>query len=352
MKLATFGAAALFSTLAPAAQADITLDDFSTPASFSIFIGAPIYESRAVTFAGNAAVRSESLTQNSSSVVVNGSSMAVSGACLVGYWSSLNIPASGSGQVGRSDANALSPLLDLSNESMIEIDFTVPQTNFGVITLTVWDSTLTVSDSVSTGSLPTNGSYTLFIDPAVDFAGNVDLSAIGGVTLFVTGSSSTTITRFEATGGATFPSFCDDADGSLASCPCANPGDPDSGCDIQQGTGGVKLDVVQQTSGASNGVTMTGAGFPPASAPASIVIRASSLEAAPVPFGDGLRCVGTPLVRLAATFAASGSTTHTFGHGTMAGTGDFYYQLWFRNTPAMFCTPDAFNLSNGRILTW
>ena len=148
------------------------------------------------------------------------------------------------------------------------------------------------------------------------------------------------------------PSFCDGADGSLASCPCANPGDPDSGCNLQQGTGGVQLDVVAQETGASNGATMTGAGFPATSSPASIVIRASTLEAAPVPFGDGLRCIGTPLVRLAATFASSGSSTHTFGHGTMAGTGDFHYQLWFRNTPAMFCTPGAFNLSNGRRLTW
>ncbi len=89
------------------------------------------------------------------------------------------------------------------------------------------------------------------------------------------------------------------------------------------------------------------------STPAAIVIRAASLDAgAPVTFGDGLRCIGTPLVRLGATAAAGGTSTHTFGHGTMAGTGDFYYQLWFRNTPSMYCTPDAFNLSNGRIVSW
>jgi len=150
-----------------------------------------------------------------------------------------------------------------------------------------------------------------------------------------------------------FASFCDGADGSLASCPCGNAGAPDTGCDIQQATGGVRLDVTTQQTFPTNRVTVTGTGFPVASAPAAIVIRAPTLDTgAPVVFGDGLRCVGVPLVRLGAAFAIGGLSTHTFGHGAMAGAGDFHYQLWFRNTPAMFCTPDAFNLSNGRTLVW
>jgi hypothetical protein len=57
-------------------------------------------------------------------------------------------------------------------------------------------------------------------------------------------------------------------------------------------------------------------------------------------------------VRLGVTFAVSGTSLHTFGHGAMAGPGAFYYQLSFRNNPAMFCTPDSFNLSQGRSLAW
>jgi hypothetical protein len=84
------------------------------------------------------------------------------------------------------------------------------------------------------------------------------------------------------------------------------------------------------------------------------VLRATGLDtASPVVFGDGLRCIGTPLVRLAGTFGVGGVSLHTFGHSTMAGAGDFYYQAWFRNTPIMFCDPAAaFNLTNGRVLTW
>ena len=147
-------------------------------------------------------------------------------------------------------------------------------------------------------------------------------------------------------------SFCDASDGALASCPCGNTGSAGTGCDIQQGTGGVSMTTILQQTGAENRVTAQGEGFPPASTPAAIVLRATSLEATPVVFGDGLRCVGVPVVRLAATFASGGVSTHTFGHGTMVGAGDFYYQLWFRNSPAMFCTPNAFNMSNGRVLSW
>ena len=43
---------------------------------------------------------------------------------------------------------------------------------------------------------------------------------------------------------------------------------------------------------------------------------------------------------------------HAFGHGTTKGSGLFFYQVWFRNAPAMYCTPDAFNLSSGVVLTW
>jgi hypothetical protein len=42
-----------------------------------------------------------------------------------------------------------------------------------------------------------------------------------------------------------------------------------------------------------------------------------------------------------------------FGHSAVAGPGTFYYQLWFRDTPSSFCNPStAFNLSNGRTLSW
>ena len=164
---------------------------------------------------------------------------------------------------------------------------------------------------------------------------------------------------FDNTSGAVFvyderyPSFCDATDGALDACPCSNPGAVDTGCDLQQATAGVRLDLVRQSIASPNRVTWSGTGFPTSGTPTAIVIRSSQLDpATPVAFGDGLRCVGNPLVRLGADLANAGTSMHVHGHGMGVGSGDFVYQLWFRNTPAMFCTPDAFNLSNGRILPW
>jgi FG-GAP-like repeat len=149
-------------------------------------------------------------------------------------------------------------------------------------------------------------------------------------------------------------SFCDASDNALASCPCSNPGNPDTGCDIADSSGGVRMDVLAQETVPSNHATVMGVGYPTAGSPGAVVIRATSLDSAsPVVFGDGLRCIGTPLVRLGASLASGGTSLHTFGHGTGAGAGAFFYQIWFRNTPIMFCDPAAaFNLSNGRVLLW
>jgi hypothetical protein len=145
--------------------------------------------------------------------------------------------------------------------------------------------------------------------------------------------------------------FCTDSDGAAASCPCGNAGAPGHGCDVAQATGGVQLDVAAQQTTPANRATLVGQGFPPSATPTAIVLRGTGLDSAgPVAFGDGLRCVSTPLVRLAATFATGGASTHVFGHG--AGPGTFTYQVWFRNQPAMYCTPEAFNLSSGRTLGW
>ena len=146
--------------------------------------------------------------------------------------------------------------------------------------------------------------------------------------------------------------FCDASDGSLASCPCANPGAPNTGCDLPQGTGGVELRVCAQETSPNRAATLVGNGFPAAAAPTVALIRSTTREAAPVVFGDGLRCLGVPLVRVDTASAANGSSVHELTHGSMAGAGAFHYQLWFRSTPAMYCTPDAFNLSGGRTLVW
>jgi hypothetical protein len=150
-----------------------------------------------------------------------------------------------------------------------------------------------------------------------------------------------------------FSPLCDASDGALALCPCANPGSPDTGCDIQQGTGGVLLDITGRTFGPQNQATAVGTGYPPTFTPSATLVRSANLHpSGTVVFGDGVFCLANPVVRLGGAIAINGQTTHVFGHGAMAGSGTFFYQLHYRNTPAMFCTPEAFNLSSGRAITW
>jgi len=147
--------------------------------------------------------------------------------------------------------------------------------------------------------------------------------------------------------------YCDASDGALASCPCANPGAPDTGCDLAQGTGGVHLEATSFVPNGSGGGTATfdAEGFPPASSPAVVLIRSTTREAPAVVFGDGLLCVAAPVVRTRSGIAGGGAIQLNVSHG--AGAGTFAYQAWFRNTPLGFCDASAaFNLSNGYELAW
>jgi hypothetical protein len=169
----------------------------------------------------------------------------------------------------------------------------------------------------------------------------------GGIYVGAVDSGDSNLARWGcAKGGATF------CFGDAADCPCGNGGAPGRGCDNAQGTGGVELALVAQTT-APNGTTVTGTGFSTMGAPTALVFRSAGLAATPAPFGDGLGCLAPAgVVRLAATTAIAGTSTHAFGHGAMAGAGDFYYQIWYRNTPSAYCTPAAFNLSNGLRISW
>jgi hypothetical protein len=147
--------------------------------------------------------------------------------------------------------------------------------------------------------------------------------------------------------------LCNGFDGALATCPCGNRGFPTTGCDPAQSTGGVRLRPLAQSTSPQNRATLQGTAFPPAGHPGAVVLRAGLDPAGPSPFGDGVLCIGTPLVRLGATQASGGTSLHAFGHGTAPGHGVFFYQVWYRNQPTGFCEPAAaFNLSSATWLAW
>ena len=75
-------------------------------------------------------------------------------------------------------------------------------------------------------------------------------------------------------------------------------------------------------------------------------------------FGDGLRCAGGSVTRIA-------TRTNVFGSSLYPGLADVSisvrgactpgafrtYQVWYRNAAA-FCTASTFNLTNGVSVTW
>ena len=78
------------------------------------------------------------------------------------------------------------------------------------------------------------------------------------------------------------------------------------------------------------------------------------------PLGDGMRCAGSPMVRLsttqasaagAALYPAAGDLVISLkGHIPPAGSTAIY-QVWYRN-PAAFCTTSTTNLSNALVVAW
>jgi len=144
-------------------------------------------------------------------------------------------------------------------------------------------------------------------------------------------------------------------DGSGTACPCANVGLAGHGCDIAQATGGVCLTLQDFTPNGMGGGTARalGTNFPLNGTPGVVLIRSMMQQngGAGIVFGDGLLCVAAPVVRIRSGLAQDGKISLMITHG--AGQGRFDYQLWFRNTPIMFCDPAAaFNLSNAVELTW
>jgi hypothetical protein len=77
-------------------------------------------------------------------------------------------------------------------------------------------------------------------------------------------------------------------------------------------------------------------------------------------FGDGLRCVGGTIVRIAPrTNVTGGSSYPSVGElpvsvrgSVPASGGTRDYQIWYRNADPTFCTSSTFNLSNGVRVDW
>lgn len=78
------------------------------------------------------------------------------------------------------------------------------------------------------------------------------------------------------------------------------------------------------------------------------------------PFGDGLRCVGGTVIRLATKTTQNGQAFYPdVGESAISarvgvpGPGYVsHFQGWYRNADPTYCSPSTYNLTNGTAVTW
>jgi hypothetical protein len=167
------------------------------------------------------------------------------------------------------------------------------------------------------------------------------------------------VTQIGPCGGGTPPGtpYCF-GDGSGTPCPCGNnsPAGQGRGCLHSLGNGAL-LGATGTASVSADTVVLMGSDMPNASA-LYFQGTAQINGGLGAVFGDGLRCAGGTVIRLAtktnvggqSQFPAAGDPAVSVQGACVAGDVR-HYQIWYRNA-ADFCTPSTFNLSNGLSITW
>ncbi len=150
--------------------------------------------------------------------------------------------------------------------------------------------------------------------------------------------------------------FCS-GDGSGTACPCGNAGAAHHGCANSLNSSGASLTASGVSSVANDTLELVGMGMPDATA-LYFQGTAQTGGGAGAVFGDGLRCAGGTVIRLAVKSNTSGASQYPTGaepsisvKGQVGAGNVRTYQVWYRNSAA-FCSPQTFNLTNGVEVTW
>lgn len=147
-------------------------------------------------------------------------------------------------------------------------------------------------------------------------------------------------------------------DGSGSACPCGNASAAAdrAGCSNSLGGAG-RLDDAGVASLAADSLRLDAAGL---SGTSALFLQGDASEAngAGTVFGDGLRCAGGNIVRLATKSVLNGRARYPeagdapiSARGGLTAPGERVYQAWYRNA-ASFCTAATFNQTNGLLAIW
>jgi hypothetical protein len=155
--------------------------------------------------------------------------------------------------------------------------------------------------------------------------------------------------------------YCSPGTANVIGCPCSNPATAGHGCDNSAGTGGALLTATGVASISGDTLEFTQSNELPNAM--SIVLQGGQSNSLGNTFGDGVRCVDTPLKRLYTHAASGGVITAPVGadasvHTRSAALGDAitacqsrYYQIYYRDANLVFCSP-GFNVGNGLKILW
>ena len=154
--------------------------------------------------------------------------------------------------------------------------------------------------------------------------------------------------------------FCA-GDGTGTACPCGNSGSTGRGCANSSSSAGALLDHVGNARVSSDDLVLLASGLPPTASAYFFQGDARENGGLGSALGDGLLCATGALLRIGTRTAIAGAVSYPdasggapiSARGQIPGSGATtrHYQALYRNAAA-FCTPAAFNLTNGLTVTW
>jgi hypothetical protein len=146
-------------------------------------------------------------------------------------------------------------------------------------------------------------------------------------------------------------------DGTSGACPCANQSTVgnNEGCLHSPGVVGGKLIASGGSSIQCDSLQLCASQLLGTNC---LFVQGSTAPAGPFAFGDGLRCIGGQLKRIAispisggnACLGGLGTTTQIHTIGAVV-PGTYGYQVWYRDN-TNYCTAFAYNMTNGVLVTW
>jgi len=191
---------------------------------------------------------------------------------------------------------------------------------------------------------------------------NVPVLPEGLTYLEVAAGDSYTVARYGGCPTCELPFCLGDGGPRSVSCPCANNGAREHGCDNSASTGGAHLTVNGSVD--PDRVVLTAANETPSSL--SLFLQGSSVVEAGAPFGEGSLCIGGRLSKIAVKRATAGAATYPDSRDPSIGSrsaalGDpiapgtyRYYQVCYRD-PTGLCSgsaPPTLNTSNAVMVAW